>query len=92
MWNLIFITSLSEWLYQTTTLLISYYKYGVTISIEKIEESPATIPAVTICNINSFKIERFLEYFMLKENLTFENYSVLSESVFKKEAARFLRV
>jgi hypothetical protein len=46
---------------------------------------------VTICNINSFKIEFFLEYFKLKENLTFENDSVLSESVIKKEAARFLK-
>ncbi len=42
-------------------------------------------------SIKCFKIEPFLEYFKLKENLTFENHSVLSESMIAKEAAKFLK-
>ena len=82
MWTLFFVTSLSLCFYQILTLLISYYQYGVTVSIAKIEESPTIFPAVTICNINPFNEERVLKYIHQKEQEL--NYSIFNEDQIDK--------
>ena len=66
MWALFFIASLFGCIFVTATSLIDYYKYKTSISINHYQDSQTTLPAITICNMNPFKIDQVGEYF--KEN------------------------
>jgi hypothetical protein len=69
-WVLFFIGCMGYCTYTIVRSITDYLKYETTISITRIEDLPATFPAVTICNINPFNEFWASEYI----NTTVKNY------------------
>ena len=72
LWAIATIASIA---YCTVTIVSSvnqYYNWGVTITMSRVNDLPATFPAVTICNVNPFNEARneFLKYVETKMNLS----------------------
>ena len=52
-------------LYMTTISVFDYFDYKTTVSIHHYQDLQTLLPAITICNMNSFRIEKIGEYFSL---------------------------
>ena len=50
-------------IYVTTVSLIDYFKYKTTVSIHHFQDRETILPAITICNMNPYKIDRIGEFF-----------------------------
>jgi hypothetical protein len=66
MWTLFFLGSLSYCSVLIIQSLVDFLKYETTISVTRVQELPATFPAVTICNINPFN-EIFAEEYIQRK-------------------------
>ena len=62
---LVLITGIFCSLYMTTMSVFDYFNYKTTVSIHHNQDSQTLLPAITICNMNPFKIEKLGEYFSL---------------------------
>jgi hypothetical protein len=62
MWLLCFIGGLSYCGVTIVECIMAYFDYQVTVSITKINELPATFPAVTFCNVNPFNIKYAIDF------------------------------
>ena len=54
MWVFFGCACLGYCIFLVTNSLINYFAYAVTVVITRVQELPATFPAVTICNVNPF--------------------------------------
>jgi hypothetical protein len=67
MWLLLFLGGFAYCLYVLIQTFTQYFNYRVSVSIERIQETPVKFPAVTICNLNTFNNDAY-DYFN-KNNL-----------------------
>lgn len=78
MWSIFLLASLGYCIYFITKMLIQYFQFQTSTSIDYIQETPAQFPAITICNTNPIKLEdgnAFLQYLTNK----FDNYECLQQ-------------
>ena len=91
-WSLIFIGLSSLTCFILVNIIIQYYQFGVSTSIQIIIESPTLFPTITICDANPFTTEQaegMIQDFSLKNfgidlrNISFEEFiSYCSESAY----------
>ena len=53
-WTVFVLCSFSYCFYTIVLTFIAYFNYAVVLKISKVQDLPATFPAVTICNLNPF--------------------------------------
>ena len=66
LWTLFFIVSTYYCFHSIIQSFIEYKSYGVIMKITRVQELPATFPAITFCNINPFN-ERFAYDYILEK-------------------------
>ena len=64
MWSVFFFSSTIYCFVTVIQLFDTFFKYGVTTTITRIKDLPATFPAVTICNINPFNEQYAMQYIL----------------------------
>ena len=85
MWFMVFLSGTAYCMVTVVQCFIAYYAYPVTISISKINELPATFPAVTICNVNPFNRKYALDF--IQQSVPGANcFSLLNNRTINKTA------
>lgn len=81
MWSIVFTGCFVYCIYTLVLVFNTYYSYGVTSTISKFENLPATFPAVTICNINPFN-EAYAGDYILNKSSTAKCFDYSNSSNF----------
>ena len=76
-WGAATLACLAMLLWQTSTLIIKFYQYSVTVTWNELERSP-TFPAVTVCNQKPYDV---LQEFSLSYTEYFNRLNQLQEQV-----------
>lgn len=75
-WFLCLIGSSSYCFYLIVQIFVSYFSFGVLISIKVLEKTPVDFPAVTVCNLNPLDrrySQNYIDKIFEKHNLTYLN-------------------
>ena len=85
MWLIFFLVGFAYCLYLLIQSFVQYFNYSVSVSIQRIQETPIVFPAITICNLNPFNDNAY-KYFK-RNNLSnsdcFSDDYVINGSLFQ---------
>lgn len=68
MWLLAFLTSFAYCIFLLVQNFTQYFNYSVSITIQRVQETPLKFPAVTFCNINPFNEKGDVAYNYFESN------------------------
>lgn len=82
MWCIVFLGCFIYCIYTLVDVFNTYYTFGVTSTISKIQNLPATFPAITICNINPLN-EAYASGYILNRTSTAKCFDYTNSSSFE---------
>jgi hypothetical protein len=83
LWSVLFLASFIYCVYSIVVCFETFLMYGVTATISRVQNLPATFPAITICNINAFNEAYVTEYIFNKTELA-KCFYTTNGTVFEK--------